>query len=331
MIIDVHSHLFDHYDQLGEPFRGDSARARAGEVDLLVRYEDYASTAPPDTRTIVVGGKAMRSGLWVPDRAVADYTAAYPELIGFLSLDPTQPGWRDELEHGHRDLGLRGIKLMPMYAGFDPADPVYDDLYAYAERNGLPLLVHTGTTFVRTAPLRWALPVHLDEVAIRHPGLRMVLAHLGHPFEGECIAVIRKHPHVYADVSALHYAVPALARAPAGPGLRRLAQATVRIGLSVHHRRRVDRGSPQGRRRTWNPRSRPARRRPGRAADPSRIPATVGPDMTEHAPVSFDLNSDAHRRTRRGLEGADPVPAGVHAAVAQPGHLTDPITSPRRT
>jgi predicted TIM-barrel fold metal-dependent hydrolase len=27
----------------------------------------------------------------------------------------------------------------------------------------------------------------------------------GHPFEAECIAVIRKHQHVYADVSALHY------------------------------------------------------------------------------------------------------------------------------
>ena len=31
------------------------------------------------------------------------------------------------------------------------------------------------------------------------------MAHLGHPWEGETIAVIRKHPHVYADISALHY------------------------------------------------------------------------------------------------------------------------------
>jgi predicted TIM-barrel fold metal-dependent hydrolase len=109
------------------------------------------------------------------------------------------------LEHGHQDLGLRGIKLMPMYAGFDPAAPEYSDLFAYAATHGLPLLVHTGTTFVSAAPLKYAFPVHLDEVAMRHPELRMVLAHLGHPFEGECIAVIRKHPHVYADVSALHY------------------------------------------------------------------------------------------------------------------------------
>jgi hypothetical protein len=33
----------------------------------------------------------------------------------------------------------------------------------------------------------------------------MVLAHLGHPFCEECLVVIRKHPHVYADLSALYY------------------------------------------------------------------------------------------------------------------------------
>ena len=206
MITDVHTHLFDRPDHVGDPFAAESARAHGGHVDLTVRWADYAATAPADSKAIVVGGKARRSGLWVDDKAVADYVAAHPDrLTGYLSLDPTQPGWRDELAHGHQDLGLRGIKLMPMYAGFDPAAPEHADLFAYAEEHGLPLLVHTGTTFVSTAPLKYAFPVHLDEVAMRHPELRMVLAHLGHPFEGECIAVIRKHPHVYADVSALHY------------------------------------------------------------------------------------------------------------------------------
>jgi uncharacterized protein len=206
VIVDVHSHLFTCPDDVGDPFAAESARAHGGTVDLTVRWDDYAASAPPGTAAIVVGGKAHRSGLWVDDAAVAAYVAAHPDrLVGYLSLDPTRPGWRDELEHGHQDLGLRGIKLMPMYAGFDPADPSLDPLYSYAADNGLPLLVHTGTTFVSTAPLRYALPVHLDEVAIRHPELRMVLAHLGHPYEGECIAVIRKHRHVYADVSALHY------------------------------------------------------------------------------------------------------------------------------
>jgi predicted TIM-barrel fold metal-dependent hydrolase len=42
-------------------------------------------------------------------------------------------------------------------------------------------------------------------VAIRFPNVKIVMAHLGHPYEGECIAVIRKHPNVYADISALYY------------------------------------------------------------------------------------------------------------------------------
>lgn len=206
MIVDVHSHLFACADDVGDPFRSEAERAHGGEVDLTVHYADYAATCPDGTTTIVVGGKARRSGLWVSDAEVAAYVAQRPErLIGYLSLDPTVDGWQSELRYGHQELGLRGVKVMPMYAGFDPADPAYDELYSYAEDNGLPLLVHTGTTFVSKAPLKWALPIHLDEVAIRHPELRMVLAHLGHPFEGECIAVIRKHEHVYADVSALHY------------------------------------------------------------------------------------------------------------------------------
>ncbi|MHC3426699.1 MULTISPECIES: amidohydrolase family protein [unclassified Streptomyces] len=205
-VVDVHSHLFRHSHDFDATFRAESARAHAGEVDLTVRYEDYAASTPPGTRTVVVGGKARRSGLWVDDAAVAAYVAQHPEqLIGYLAIDPTQPGWREELRYGHQELGLRGIKIMPMYAGFDPADPEYDDLFGYAEEHGLPLLVHTGTTFVSQAPLEYAMPRHLDWVAIRHPELRMVLAHLSHPFEGECVAVIRKHPHVYADISALHY------------------------------------------------------------------------------------------------------------------------------
>lgn len=207
MIVDVHSHVFGaRSDEMSARFRADSDRAHGGHVDMTVRYDDYAAAAPAGTRTIVVGGKARRSGLWVDDTSVASYVAAHPEqLIGYLAIDPTQEGWRDELRYGHQELGLRGIKIMPTYAGFNPADPDYDDLYAYAEQNALPLLVHTGTTFVTAAQLRWAQPVHLDEVAIRHPELRMVLAHLGHPWEGECIAVIRKNEHVYADISALHY------------------------------------------------------------------------------------------------------------------------------
>jgi hypothetical protein len=207
MTIDIHSHAWEYPRHFSDDFRDQARRARAGvEVDLTVRYADYRRGATAADKTVVFGGKAKLSGLWVDDRYVADYVAANPDrLLGFLSLDPTVPGWEEELRFGHEELRLRGIKLMPMYAGFRPDDSRLDPLWTYASRHGLPVLLHTGTTFVAQAPLECTLPRWLDEVARRFPEVRIVMAHLGHPYEGECIATIRKHPHVYADISALHY------------------------------------------------------------------------------------------------------------------------------
>lgn len=207
MIVDIHSHTWSYPQHFTEDFRQQSRRARAGmEVDLSVEYEAYRAHAPNDVQTIVFGGKARLSGLWVDDQYVADYVAAHSaELIGFLSVDPTQPGWQDELRDGHERLRLRGIKLLPMYAGFRPDDPQLDPLWSYAQAHHLPVILHTGTTFVAQAPLECTLPRRLDDVAVRFPEAKIVLAHLGHPYEGECVAVIRKHPNLFADISALHY------------------------------------------------------------------------------------------------------------------------------
>ena len=207
MIIDAHSHAWKYLDHFQEDFRMQATRARAGqEVDLTVNLDEYRASAPEAVRTVVFGGKAKLSGLWVDDRYVADYVAAAPDaLIGFLSVDPTQDGWQEEMRPGHRQLGLRGIKLLPMYAGFMPDDATLDPLWNYASEHKLPVLLHTVTTFVSQAPLACTLPRHLDPVAIRFPDVKIILAHLAHPYEAECVAVIRKHPNVYADVSALHY------------------------------------------------------------------------------------------------------------------------------
>lgn len=209
MIVDIHSHAWSYPTHFSDEFRAQATLARGGrEVDLTVTYADYIAAAPTFEQvvTVVFGGKARLSGLWVDDQYVADYVAEHSDrMLGFLSVDPTQPGWEDEMRRGHQELGLVGIKLLPMYAGFLPYDERLDPLWNYARDHALPVLLHTGTTFVRQAPLECTLPRHLDQVAIRFPEVKIVMAHLGHPYEGECIAVIRKHPNVFADISALHY------------------------------------------------------------------------------------------------------------------------------
>ena len=141
----------------------------------------------------------------VPNDYVAGYVASHPEkLVGFASVDPARPDALDRLTHAVTVLGLRGLKVGPIYQHFDPTSPAGIALFSRAESLGIPVLCHQATTFIRDAPLRWARPILLDDVATACPDLVMCVAHLGHPWCEELMVVIRKHPHLYADVSALH-------------------------------------------------------------------------------------------------------------------------------
>src|SRR4029078_237270 len=116
MVVDVHSHAWAYPEHFSEQYHEEARRARAGvEGDLRVRYDHYLANAPKDVRSIVFGGKARLSGVSIPDYYVAKYVAQDAERpIGFLSLDPTQAGWQEEMRYGREVLKMRGIKLLPM-------------------------------------------------------------------------------------------------------------------------------------------------------------------------------------------------------------------------
>jgi acetate kinase len=52
-------------------------------------------------------------------------------------------------------------------------------VYDFCQSHNLPIMIHQGTTFVRTGPLKYALPIQLEDVVVAFPELRMVIAHLG--------------------------------------------------------------------------------------------------------------------------------------------------------
>jgi predicted TIM-barrel fold metal-dependent hydrolase len=202
----IHAHTWNERLHMADFFVKEAELSRGFKFDLSVDFDAFMVDAAPFDKVVVFGAKARLNGLWVPDDYVAAFVARAPaKLIGFAACDPTQPHYMDELRIGIDELHLGGVKMMPMYAGFDPRDARCDPVYAFCESRGLPILFHSGTTFNRAAPLGFTRPWLWDEVAIKHPELRMILAHVGHPFCEECLVVIRKHPHVYADISALHY------------------------------------------------------------------------------------------------------------------------------
>jgi predicted TIM-barrel fold metal-dependent hydrolase len=206
VIVDVHTHTMDAAAHLSPRFVEEADRARGFALDLTVTREAFLEAMAPADRCIVFGMKARLCGFYAPNDDVARFVAACGgKAIGFLSVDPADDDWLDDFERSRTDLGLAGVKLAPMYAGFNPTDRKLDELYRRAERLGMPVLFHFGTTFCAAAPLDYARPGLADEIARRFPELRIVIAHLGHPWEGEALVTARKHPHVYCDISALHY------------------------------------------------------------------------------------------------------------------------------
>ncbi|MEX0885221.1 MAG: amidohydrolase family protein [Phycisphaeraceae bacterium] len=202
----IHSHVWDQQQHIEPATVREADLSRGRPLDLSVGLEAALREAERFDKVAVFGLKGRRTGYWVPDAFVAELVAqAGQKLVGFACCDPTDAAYMDELTEAVEHLKLRGLKMGPIYGGFDARDERCDPVYDYCQRRGLPILFHTGTTFNRLAPLRYAYADAFDDVAMRYPELRMVLAHLGHPFHEQCICVIRKHPHVYADISALHY------------------------------------------------------------------------------------------------------------------------------
>jgi predicted TIM-barrel fold metal-dependent hydrolase len=111
----------------------------------------------------------------------------------------------DLLVHAVEDLGLKGAKFGPIYNGVSLLDPRMVPVYDYLQRHNLPLTMHMGTTFGQNAPVQFGRPLDVDTIAARYPALKLVMAHMGHPWYEECIVVARKNPNVYCEVSALYY------------------------------------------------------------------------------------------------------------------------------
>ncbi|MBP7864712.1 MAG: amidohydrolase family protein [Acidobacteria bacterium] len=62
---------------------------------------------------------------------------------------------------------------------------------------------HTGDTYSRTAKVKYADPLTLDEVAVDHPKVRFVIAHCGNPWTVSAAEVVFKNPNVYVDLSGI--------------------------------------------------------------------------------------------------------------------------------
>ncbi len=204
MIIDIHTHIGEYPAHIGERF-AQEARAAWSEAKIGVELDDhYRDTFADADKAVVLAFNAPAADFVVPNDYVAAYVARDPtRLFGFGSVDPHSRDAIDELERMKQDLGFVGCKMCPIYQNIDPLSREFLQICEALQRLELPMLIHQGTTFSRAGSLLLAQPLVLDEIALRYPRLRIVIAHVGHPWVQDAIAVVRRHPFVYADISAL--------------------------------------------------------------------------------------------------------------------------------
>ena len=186
-----------------------TAQARS---DMKVHGVIGGEATPDDHKKSVADGGAekfvvinapVRAYKKIPNDFIADYVAQYPgRAVGFASVDPNDPTAAEEFERSVTDLGLQGLKVSPVYQGFDPWSPEAWELYYLANKYDVPVMFHMGGMYDPNGTLEWGHVLRLDKVGRAFPDLRIIVAHFGQPNMQETAMLMRKNTNVFTDLSA---------------------------------------------------------------------------------------------------------------------------------
>jgi predicted TIM-barrel fold metal-dependent hydrolase len=202
MIVDAHTHLSTS-EQWGPVFHEAFGRAHGARgIDLHVTPERHWPGMAGVDKAIVFGINSISLQMHTPNDAIAAYAKAHSEkIVGFMSIDPNQPDALEELDRSHRSLGLRGIKMSPVYQNYHPCEEKAQRIHRRAEQLGLPILTHAAFHSIPSTKMEWANPLLYDGVAREFPNLKIIMAHIGLPWFTDAMVMVRKHKNVFADVS----------------------------------------------------------------------------------------------------------------------------------
>ncbi|KAA9150256.1 amidohydrolase [Amycolatopsis acidicola] len=213
--IDVHVHIeIDGHGHLSLPgefaeaasqhFGADTKRPTLDEIAVYYRERRIGAVVFSVDVESATGHTALSN------EEIAEGAARHPDvLLPFASIDPHKgkAGARRlrALIEGH---GVRGLKFHPSLQNFAPDDGTADPLLEVAQEYGIPALFHTGQTGIGAGlpggggvRLKLSNPMLLDDVAVKFPGLTIIMAHPSFPWQDEALAVATHKPNVYIDLS----------------------------------------------------------------------------------------------------------------------------------
>ncbi len=127
-------------------------------------------------------GEAGKQNLWL-----AKEIRNNERLLGFGTIDFGYGHLAEQVQE-IRECGLVGIKMHPAFQRFRVDGDNACEVYAEAEKQGLPISFHTGIHWHRISSYNTLL---YDEVAYRFPKLKISMEHVGgYSFFNEAVAVM---------------------------------------------------------------------------------------------------------------------------------------------
>jgi predicted TIM-barrel fold metal-dependent hydrolase len=152
---------------------------------------------------LVHGFRSHALSASVPNEFIAEVVARQPNRsVGVAGIDPVSPSCSDDLDRA-RALGLSAVTISPTAQGFHPTHSAAMRFYERCSALGLPVFVSRPGMRTPSMIFEYERPIAWDEVARTFPALKVVLSGLGHPWVDETIALLGKHPGIYAETSGL--------------------------------------------------------------------------------------------------------------------------------
>ena len=192
MIIDVHTHL-NNYDSdknitLSERLDNLLENMENNQVDCsMVLTSYFVNEHRPSITDVVEATKDLKNIHVVAGISYLDFKEKELREI------------REYLEDGI----VKGLKLYPGYEPFYPHDSRLQIVYDMAMDYDVPVMFHSGDTYSPKAKVRFAHPLHIDDVAVDNPEMKIVICHVGNPWTKDCMEVVYKNENVYTDFSGL--------------------------------------------------------------------------------------------------------------------------------
>jgi uncharacterized protein len=151
-----------------------------------------------------MGVRAFSSLLYAhkPDMAeslnewAAVFAREQPDVVPTLTFFP-EPGVATYVDKALRD-GGRIVKVHVQVGGFDPREPVLDDVWASLSDARVPVVAHVGSG---PAPGAFTGPGPFGEVLARHPRLTAVVAHMGMPEYDAFLDLAERYDNVFVDTT----------------------------------------------------------------------------------------------------------------------------------